>query len=451
MRASTLVDGLDLATSFDSAQLEKPAVYLHLHSYREEPFLDLPGHLSRPNVRQHSPELRVSLKDSEWRVRVTFQAVWPRATARIQRKSAVEHFCRQIRFERIALLDDTVTEVILSAGDYVKAQHPLPLLDIPAPAQSDMPLLRDQWYYVREDPSRVQYPGHTTATDDMPAIYLSTLTKVDALAPAVHVVRLSADDGRLYVYKTIDRPLYVPGDTAMLEHEFRNLRLLRGVPNIVRLEAAITSPNPYRTRKPRVDETDDQAAVLRGLLLEYHPNGSLKDVMSTPSPLRRLSGPLEPATPGATPAGGSTHRQHHPHPWRGWAQQVARAVQSLHDLGLTHMDLKPHNVVISQAGEAVLIDVSGRAVTQEYLAPELWDAIDPAALGFDVRVSNDCWALGKMFKMMADVAGTQGAEDITGKDRADRDTLANVAAALMHHDPQMRIPISEAISQMQYE
>jgi serine/threonine protein kinase len=80
----------------------------------------------------------------------------------------------------------------------------------------------------------------------------------------------------------------------------------------------------------------------------------------------------------------------------------------MHGRSLTHLDLKPQNVVISQAGEAVLIDVSGMAVTQEYLAPELRDVVEPAALDFHTRVTNDCWALGRIVDGTASIVEKVG-------------------------------------------
>jgi serine/threonine protein kinase len=45
--------------------------------------------------------------------------------------------------------------------------------------------------------------------------------------------------------------------------------------------------------------------------------------------------------------------------------QIAMGLNELHRHGITHMDLKPSNIVISEQGDTVLIDISGRAITQE--------------------------------------------------------------------------------------
>jgi hypothetical protein len=92
----------------------------------------------------------------------------------------------------------------------------------------------------------------------------------------------------MYVYKEIERPLYAPDDTKMIELELQHLKLLRdgntddntgGAKHIVRLMAAVVSDNPYRTSTDRADT--EQQTVVRGILLEYHPNGSLKEALLT--------------------------------------------------------------------------------------------------------------------------------------------------------------------------
>ncbi|HEX6810249.1 MAG TPA: bifunctional serine/threonine-protein kinase/formylglycine-generating enzyme family protein [Planctomycetota bacterium] len=39
-----------------------------------------------------------------------------------------------------------------------------------------------------------------------------------------------------------------------------------------------------------------------------------------------------------------------------WAEQTARALQHVHENGLVHRDVKPHNIVVTRTGQAVLID-----------------------------------------------------------------------------------------------
>lgn len=119
-------------------------------------------------------------------------------------------------------------------------------------------------------------------------VLLSALSKERPLTPSVSVVRLTGDKQEIYVYKEIKRPLYAPDDTKIIKLELQHLKLLRdtntddntgGAKHIVRLMAAVVSDNPYRTSTDRADA--EQQTVVRGILLEYHPNGSLEEALLT--------------------------------------------------------------------------------------------------------------------------------------------------------------------------
>jgi hypothetical protein len=49
------------------------------------------------------------------------------------------------------------------------------------------------------------------------------------------------------------------------------------------------------------------------------------------------------------------------------------------------MDLKPSNIVISINDDAVIIDISGIAVTKDWLAPEIHEVDDPISLPWEAR------------------------------------------------------------------
>lgn len=148
-------------------------------------------------------------------------------------------------------------------------------------------------------------------------------------------------------YNEINRPLYVPRDSEVLEKQLRNLERLRGTEGVVR------SDNPYQTAKTK---KDDSRAVLQGILLEYHPNGTLQnalqDALQSPKP-KDL-------------------------PWHRWAFQVAGTLTRLHQIGVTHMDLKPENIVLSEDLNARLIDLGGIAgTTRRWLSPDMKILSDP--------------------------------------------------------------------------
>jgi hypothetical protein len=129
------------------------------------------------------------------------------------------------------------------------------------------------WLHVRDDPSLVRFPLYNDsgiATQD-----LSEISKIQELSMGVHTVRVEENEN-VYVYKEIGRPMYGPRDSEVLEKELRNLNLvIVGV--VVQLVAPVVSSNPYQTTK-----TTYNPIVLQGILLEYHPNGTLQDALRSP-------------------------------------------------------------------------------------------------------------------------------------------------------------------------
>jgi serine/threonine protein kinase len=198
---------------------------------------------------------------------------------------------------------------------------------------------------------------------------LSEIKKIQELSDGVHLVRVDSVE---YVYKEVDRPLYTPRDSEVLELELRNLERMRGRKGVVRLVAAVVSDNPYRTAKAK---EDDNPTSLQGILLEYHPNGTLQNTLQSP----KLNSP-----------------------WHRWAVQITRTVDALHQNGITHMDLKPRNIVLSKDLNAILIDPSGiGGTTRKWLSPEMRFLPEPLSQDFETRKQNDIWALGQILSAMA--------------------------------------------------
>lgn len=77
-------------------------------------------------------------------------------------------------------------------------------------------------FHVREDPSRVLYPlNNGSDTKD-----LSETSILEELSPAgVYKVRVGNTNND-YFYKEIDRPMYEPRDSEVLEQELRNVKLI---------------------------------------------------------------------------------------------------------------------------------------------------------------------------------------------------------------------------------
>lgn len=355
--------------------------------------------------RRHSIQLLLRRRLSTWHIRVTLHAQWPKDTIKLQRKRAVQSICRRIRLDNTQPLRDTVTEIALSSEHDIATTRTLPLDIVPRMDDSGIQLC-GQWFYIREDPFRVRFPDYKF-DGEIPTRDLSEVKKERELAPGVHRAYL-VPDGQFYVYKEVDRPLYEPRDTDILEQELRNLKLVRGAKFIVQLVAAVLSSNPYRTAR---EDDDDDPIVLRGLLVDYHPNGTLDGAL-------RLSG------------------QNTRQPWQRWASQIASGLLELHSRGLTHMDLKPSNVVISASGDAVLIDISGQAITQEWLSPEMRDLFSPCSEDVKARMQNDIWAFGKILWQM----GSASSNDV------EKELLHGIASLA---DAYPRITLCDAIYKLQ--
>lgn len=133
-------------------------------------------------------------------------------------------------------------------------------------------------------------------------------------------------------------------------------------------------PNPYATDA----QNSNPQMVIGGILLEYHSGGTLKHVLN-----ERL-GQIQEFN------------------WKQWAFQIGNALDAMHRMKKTHMDLKPSNVVLDDRGDAILIDISGiGGVTYEWLSPEIKNEINPFDLPFQTRRWNDTWAYGALLKELA--------------------------------------------------
>ncbi|KAI0405751.1 kinase-like domain-containing protein [Xylaria palmicola] len=329
---------------------------------------------------------------SKWHVKVAFHGtlysndgVLPQIT---KRRKDLENLCLCIDFGQLRLLRNTVTELLITHDTNTKGFR-LPLLAFPDAENGFAPNARFLRACVREDSFRVRFPPYQP-NGGLPAEELSNIVKMQELHAGVHKVRIG-DDKSPYIYKEIERPLYYPRDSEVLEQELRNLELFRGTEGIAWLVAAVVSENPYQTTSGEGSTT-----VLRGVLTKYYPNGTLRDALQSPK--------LQ--TDGR---------------WLVWGLQIAEALACLHANEVTHMDLKPSNVVINAEWGAVLIDISGiGGVTTEWLSPNLRNEFDPLSQSLETRKQNDIWALGRILFTIAKVSKS-----------ADKQLLESVAWAAM--------------------
>ncbi|KAI1115606.1 kinase-like domain-containing protein [Nemania sp. NC0429] len=422
-------------------------------------------------------------RTSQWHVKVTFQGILESISSWLQRKNDLENLCSLIDFDRLPLLHDTVTELILSniqhepcdtytrvvnnlrimLRENIAIASPLPQstqlrrksvyarvannlgiilrkniaivspvpqnvpvkkgyhritnniriilqknIAIAPPLRQSMPpsnlytcAVNNLQVTLREDPARVRFPVYNNrriATKD-----LDLIKKERELAPGVYLVH---SDNKPYVLKEIEKPLYQPIDTDIWLQELQNLETLRNVSGIVQLVAVVTSPNPYQTFK----HGTKNSIVARGLLLEYYPNGTLRDALLS-----------------------SDFKQ----PWKQWALQLASTLHHMHNHGITHMDVKPSNIVIDVNLELVVIDVGGRAFSHEWLSPEMRNLDYPPSENISSRVLNDIWAFGNLVLQMSNASHDELEKEIL-------DDLASCCTAPVSQ----RISLGDAIMRL---
>ncbi|PMD66897.1 uncharacterized protein K444DRAFT_605883 [Hyaloscypha bicolor E] len=209
----------------------------------------------------------------KWHVKLTFQGKLQSAQSRTfakvtKRRKDLENLCLCIDFDLIQLLANTITELLLIRQQDTHSQRLY--LRISLDTESEYAAIVDNlWFCICEDPFRVRFPVYNGSSSTR---NLSEIKKIQELSNGIHLVCVDSMD---YVYKEVDRPLYVPRDTEVLEQELRNLERIRSSKGVVRLITVVISDNPYRTAKAK----DDNPTSLQGILLEYYPNGTLQNVL----------------------------------------------------------------------------------------------------------------------------------------------------------------------------
>ena len=199
---------------------------------------------------------------------------------------------------------------------------------------------------------------------------------IEEMTPGVSRVKLEDDvTSPCYVFKSFDKPFYQPEDFTALKQELENLQILHNhfkchpikPITIAQLAAIMISPNSYHTGKRNMAHS-----VIRGFLLKYYSGGTLEDVLTN---------------------------RHQCSVQRRWPLQIARGLQQLHDLNMTHMDLKPSNIVLNARND-IVIDVSDTAFIRDWLAPDMRVEMNPSSAPFEHRCANDIWAFGTLMLML---------------------------------------------------
>lgn len=396
------------------------ALHFVPRSYREHE-----GYLCRGTNEPKSRSIDVvwGTMNSKWHIKVTFEGfLQSRDAARVpkaklKRKRDLQELCAQIIFDEIALLRDTVTEVVIYVSENNHGlTKTLPLLGRPSyglESSNHFAGTHSLRFQVQEDTSRVLYPP-ASSVSSLPRAWLSTIETIGTIKGKVDIVQTvvggaTNSNNTTLVYKKLGGLLYYPEDTDVFQREVDNLQLCRGVPHVVQPVAIVVSRNPYQTTKA---EAASDPVVVRGVLLEHHPHGTLLDVLTLPAP------------------GGVL-------PWQRWPYQIACGLSSLHLRGIAHMDIKPDNIVISRDGEAIIIDIGGMGFTRDWVAPEAWES--PLTLPLRERMQNDIWAFGKVLSFMAEYI-SNGWE---------KEELLSVAASACAQSPESRITLSSAAARLE--
>jgi hypothetical protein len=375
--------------------------------------------LGQAEPRSRSQRLVFHLETAKkWHIKVTFAGVTQSAQQqngsvekprKAQRRLDFQAFISWIDFERIALLDDDVTEILLEKTDSPPGTHRVPG-DFRAMRKENTfaHIANSLVYTAREDPSKVRYP-QISEEQSTSLVLLSIISKREKLASGVFLVDREHEGAlKLFVFKGIERPFYEPYDTAIIEQEIVHLKQLRGVSTIIQLVALVVSDSPYLT-----SAQSKSRKVLRGILLEYHSGGTLQDVID--------NGVFHPV-------------------WYKWPLQIANALRQLHSRLISHGDLKPSNVVFDADGNAVVIDISGiGGATYGWIAPEIIERDDRLSLSWETRAGNDIWAYGKMMSMIA----------AFGDDENKVNLLLELSKKATNEDPARRITIPTIISRLE--
>ena len=384
------------------------------------------GH-PEPHIRHQ--ELVFYSQESRWTLKVTFMSeaiqrqftkgtsddtcVFVREPIKkyLERRQEFQSFIKCINFHELNLIPDTVTEInlVLESPESKSPTHsPLHLVeDIAIDTQNRFLMVASALKAtIQEDPLRIKYPAYAKDST-LPEVSLEDiLTEEDFNGSAFRVKR--AGKSQSYVYKKVDRPFYNPYDTWVFLNELKNLKLLRGKSHIVQLCHIVVSTNPYQTIPTRVSPL-----VIRGILLEHHPLGTLED--------RLQNADLEGL------------------PWKMWPLHIGYGLLHLHRHGITHMDLKPSNIVIDIHGNALLIDISGvGGITLEWTSPELQEK-DYLNVPHAERALSDIWAYGRI--MFALAQSRNWGDEVT--------FLREAVAATTNEDPEMRIGLRDVISMLQ--
>ncbi|KAJ5918357.1 hypothetical protein N7454_010732 [Penicillium verhagenii] len=353
--------------------------------------------------------------DKKWWVKITVEGAIPCSScdirpeqiinSRRKRREELQDFVKRIEFQSLALLDDTVTEIVFNEVTR-KIDRAKLCLEPEATDQQPPPLIGTMRCYIREDPMRVKYPP-AAQFPSFRAIKTSDLIREIEITSGVFRVLHRFENTR-YIFKVVNCSHYIPHDTEVIKQELENLEQFKGARGIVQAAGIAVFINPYTTC-----QEGSHQMVINGILLDFYSGGTLSNVLKEKC-ISHL-------------------------PWRSWGIQIGCALDTIHRAKKTHMDLKTANIVLDKDGNAIIIDISGiGGITYGWQAPEMLGEPSPLGLPFHSRQLNDVWAFGKVLQQIASKV----------EDCAFKRTLDIVADHLMDYYPNKRWTLSEALSHL---
>jgi serine/threonine protein kinase len=205
-------------------------------------------------------------------------------------------------------------------------------------------------------------PSTTYAIHGLRSIPYKSITRISKLRGGTWKVK-ETDGNELLVFKEPK----TPEDIKSQRNEIESLVRLSGSRHIIELRGLVVSKTPYLTRPG-----DSSPRVVRGLLFAYAAQGDLGDLLTNENLEISWSRRLR------------------------WACQIVSGLQDIHYARIPHMDLKSKNVVVDEADNAVIIDLSSNGCTYGYQAPETRVDKDHPKLSLETLQRADIYSLGAL-------------------------------------------------------
>ena len=191
---------------------------------------------NEPEPRSRSQKLIFRAHGCVWWIRVTFQGtIYHLSEAgnagkkkKSERRKEFQEFVKSINYHQLPLLDEIVTEVILTLSPERRC-----LLETHSESYNERNLFINHATHfdcdIREDPSRVIYSLLSEFTTFEAIDVSSVEIKSEIADERVFRVRLRHRGEQDYIYKKVDRPFYRTSDTEAIPKELESTSEMRSI------------------------------------------------------------------------------------------------------------------------------------------------------------------------------------------------------------------------------